>query len=207
MYQSTKEAFFNALRAVQLFCCQDETRFHLNGIYVEIDTLGILRFVATDGHILAISTVVGTAQGASEKDGFLTSEQVKQLLTMIKPTNKADRSTPVGLQLSANRRSIRCTVDEDQQEFTDSGEEFPPWRQVMPEAASPDSKGTAKIGLSLRYLERAGKAVTFMCGGKVAAESAVFAISIGDTQLDSVRLDFSAPDIGDLTIVIMPCRI
>jgi hypothetical protein len=210
MFQTTKSALYNTLRAVSLYQSEDLTRFHLNGVNAEINGDGRLRWIATDGHTLAKSEPCGSCGVARRRESFIDSAQVKRLLAMIKPTNVADRQTPVVLTLS--NTDLVCTVGNDQVTFArpDIGA-FPPWREVTPESNNSSDKGAGLINIAPRYLERAGKTMTYMHGSKALQDKAThtegYAISVPENDLAPIRLDHSVADVGDLTVIIMPTRV
>jgi DNA polymerase-3 subunit beta len=120
----------NALRRVRHAMCKEETRYYLNGVYVHhVARENVLRFVATDGHRMALADVPA-AQGAdSVRPAILSREFVKDA---CKATNKA-RDAFKNVQLSFGRDAVTFTDwDGNRIEGALIDGTFPDYERVIP---------------------------------------------------------------------------
>lgn len=90
----------------------EETRYYLNGIYLNHDHQGDLRAAATDGHRLAMMTLDAPAGSEGMPGVIVPRKAVKLLLDVLKATGKAlgkgEALPPVTMEISASK--IRFTV-------------------------------------------------------------------------------------------------
>jgi DNA polymerase-3 subunit beta len=95
----------NALRRVRHAICKEETRYYLNGVYMHhVARDNVLRFVATDGHRLAMADI-GAPEGAHSASPVILSRAF--VLNAIKATSKArDAFKRVRLAIGASRISL-----------------------------------------------------------------------------------------------------
>lgn len=147
------------LKAVGPFVCQDETRYHLNRVAIQLSTgtLPTLQFIATDGHTLGwaqveirYSTAFAREQAKEQLPdnspvGVLKPEAVQTLIRALKH-RKHDGEIPVTVTLSNGRMNVsdatglECSVAFDAKGLSsfsafDEREKntFPRWQQVVPE--------------------------------------------------------------------------
>ena len=126
------------------FASTEETRYYLNGVYIEPGAEGGVVMVATDGHVMAI---VNDPTGSIDAPAIVGLAAFKSALSACKPIGRHEPD------------SVRCALDGDALEVTErrkAGEEwrdeflakaapvlidgsFPDWRRVLP--AADRSKG------------------------------------------------------------------
>lgn len=197
----TRDHLHRALRAVSLFICPDETRFHLATIHVEI-TDGAIHLVATDGHTLAHARPVAT-HVTGEGSALIAAPDVKDLIAALKPS-KTNAHNEVQIALvGAGKISVTCQDIAFVRTGVDS--QYPPWRAVVPERATDSSKGAGLFGVNPAYLARAGKAAECLCTDK--RSPAGFEFTAPMNALDPMRLDYHDRESGSIVVVIMPMRV
>src|SRR5438477_4414956 len=95
----------DALRRVRHAICKEETRYYLGGVYVHyVLRDNVLRFVATDGHRLALADIPAP-QGAERVCPVILSRAF--VTDAIKATNKRrDAFRPVRLAIDPNHARL-----------------------------------------------------------------------------------------------------
>ena len=201
---------YRALRAVALFQCKDETRFHLSGVYFETSGRE-LRLVATDGHTLVMAQPLATARG-SDAGVILAAADVAALIKAIKPLKWCESHELVLALRTGVHVSGIARADEPPLTWEARGvdSKFPPWRAVVPErVARPDRDTMLELprllGLDPRYLARAGEACVRFEEDPDHMRTLELAASAD--RYGPARFDYADPDTGDLCIVIMPMRL
>jgi hypothetical protein len=196
-----RDTFYRALRAAALFICEDETRFHLNGVCFEI-TPEALNLIATDGHTLGHVQPIAKSRATGTQGAIMRAEDVEALLKVLKPA-KGTGGHEVTLTLG-DKRTI--TVSGQDISFTRTGvdSQFPPWRQFVPEKGN-GNKAAGLFGVNPFYLARAGKMAEYITVDKRAGRGLEF--STPRDALDPMRMDFSDPDCASVTAVVMPMRL
>jgi hypothetical protein len=204
-----RAAFYAALKTVAMFQSTDELRERLSAVYFETIN-GQLHIVATDGHTLAWAQPIGKVAGP-DASILLHSGHVKALLAALKPTrvNGCNELTvAIGGSLKITGPDIAL---ERSMSSTLKASDFPPYQTVVPEQTSPDHHNAVNVyGISPLWLERAGKAaIAWMGRGALRALSndTGFTVTAPDEALSAMRLDMSTPDVGKLTLVLMPMRL
>jgi DNA polymerase-3 subunit beta len=95
----------DALRRVRHAICKEETRYYLNGVYLHyVMRENLLRFVATDGHRLAMADIHAPQGAHNIRPAILSRAFVADA---IKASNKTrDAFKRVGLAIGASRASL-----------------------------------------------------------------------------------------------------
>lgn len=192
-----------ALRAVEEFMCKDETRFHLNSAFLEIESspTTIVRLVATDGHTLARVVIPCTIEGSVPTAGMIVAyDSVRAAIKLLKCAAKLGKAT---VALKVGPKSLALHMPDGTScpmRLVDST--FPPYRQVIPNYGH--VKGGSSVGVNPAYLMRAGDALARL--GREFGSATPAVMVTGPSDLDPILIEFTAPDLGHATIVIMPMR-
>lgn len=227
---TTREILYRTLRAASLFMSQDDTRFHLCGVCVEVGepvNLGggtarrPVHFTATDGHTIGDARPVCRVEGPPIAT-TLGRASVDAMLKALRPS-KLTAELEVALEVAASGAvtvvgaGLLGRLEYEPVRDPRSGEttKFPPWRQVAGEPrAYPDlppmgSRKKAPVGdgcdafcISAAYLGRAALAAKHF--GVEAGAARGFQISVPRHPRDIIRLDIDEPDTGSLTVVVAP---
>jgi DNA polymerase III beta subunit, central domain len=197
----TRARLCGALRAVEDFMCKDATRFHLNGAFIEVEA-SIVRLVATDGHTMARVVIPCTIEGSLPASGMIIAcESVLAAIKLLKCNAKLGKET---VALKVGPRSIALAMPDGTScplRIVDST--FPPYRQVIPSYGH--IKGGSSVGVNPAYLVRAGEAIARL--GREFSSARGVTMTLGASELDPILIEFTAPDLGHATIVIMPMRL
>ncbi len=150
VYRTVPEKQLRRLLAlVEYAISTDETRYHLNGVYVESHATGDgdeIRFVATDGHRLSLATAP-----ASDLGGLRIEEGVILPRKAVTELRKAlDGDQTVELAFGRNHASVRKRGLSMLFQYVDG--EFPEYERVIPKGEM--HKATVKKDLLLRALQR-----------------------------------------------------
>lgn len=190
-----------ALRAVLPFVC-DEEGSPLCGVLLERDGQH-WHVVATNGHVLARATLAWLGESSGRVESvFLPTASAKALASSLR-----GEKDPVRVEVRPDRflvsRGLRGVADVP---ATDRG--FPRYCAVIP---AEGREASPRVGLNAAWLADAAAAFkTFAAAAPRAPRSKGFVtavrVSLG-RELDPVRLDASVPDVGDLTVVIMPRKL
>lgn len=185
------EHFMRALKTVAPFMSVDPTRAHLMCTHFEWNARAVV-LVATDGYTLA--SVEMPKCGGVESTGSGTcnirSADVEALVALRRLTSLTL------IDGSAERVTFRHGLSRIVCEG-DRGP-FAPWRERTPTYREKADNG---IHIDPRFLLRASKA----CDTWLRGAGRMIALS-GDTVYDPLRLDAEHPDIGKLTVLVMPAR-
>lgn len=187
------------LKSVLPFVCQDDTRFHLCCISVEIvNPKETLRLVASDGHTLARAEVrTGDVDGSHMSQTLLKSADAKTLIKTL--ACKRSESDQI-VTLAVTKRQITVRVGDTSLEFTALDATFPPYTQVIPTYSSKTAAPT--VSVNPVYIARACDAIAAFGRGSDSARGASF--SFGTSVLDPILVTFETPDLGTFLAVIMP---
>ncbi len=174
-----RSAFKNALDKVLFAVSTDETRYNLNGVFVEATPDGV-NLVATDGHRLALFEVKNDRRyGLKDRGVIVPRKAVNELRKLL----GEDSEQPAELAFTENTMAYRRTGLTYTARLVDG--QFPGYRQVVPEKS--DAPLLIKRAALMETLRRVmlvsdhGSAVTF---------------EVGDGKL---VLTARAPDLGDAT--------
>lgn len=171
--------------------CNDETRFHLNGVLLESDGDGA-RMISTDGHRL--SKVERKLEGAPTlTSGIIIPKkgvvEIKRALDLAGKTCKVAVKTPY-IFVSASGIHLAVKLIESQ---------FPPYEQVIPK----EHNRTLRVdkNLLLDSLKRAQLMSSETRGVKLSLEDGVLRIASDNPDLGEVREEIEASYEGeDLSI-------
>lgn len=197
-------ALLRSLRAVAPFQCADVTRPHLCAVQFEVHDRR-LRLVATDGHTMAVAAPLAECEGV-DGSALLRSEHVGELIAAMK-CKRSETDQPVTMEITSSL-DVPVTVRTAGLEWSRpcSVERYPPWRAVCPDRCNEKDRGAGVFGVDPRYLARAGDSATaFAYDPKNRTTGLRMSVPSGVT--DPIRLDYSCPYTGDLTMIVMPMRI
>ena len=184
-----------ALRAVAPHACEDETRFHLMSVALELGG-GKLNLITTNGHCLAHATIACEADFADHPIVLLSTGDAKAAIKLLTgPKRTLDRKVQVGI----TRKSITLQVDTTIATYQTIDAEYPPYRQVIPARAS---GGCAPQWFSPEYLAMLGASVdAFRSSNQTGMR-----MQLASDELAPIRVDYSHPSDGDFVGVMMPMR-
>lgn len=204
-----------AIEKALLFASDDETRPHMHGVKLEA-TLGGLRCVATNGHILAVF-VAGDARpgGQAVWDAVVPYAQIETLAKWLKAAARTNKraDVPVEVVLSGREISFRGPAGGmSVTTFVDAP--FPPYQQVIPAHGEDDEQGVGPIGVAGKYLAIVGQATKGLTSDGLRMYRTVHKPSKFSSPeskrggLEPIVFAFSSPSpMIDATMVVMPMRI
>lgn len=197
----SKINLFRALKAASRCMSKEPTRFHLNGILIEIKE-NKLRFVATNGHVLA-RLDVHTALQHHDASMILPDKAVKVLLANSKPTDKRDRDTLCTLEIDeTGRLYVRTTTLHGAMCYglgIDS--KFPPYHEVV--SIKLGVRETSVVGINPTYMKLIGEIGEDILG-KNSPHGARILL---DAPLEPIRVEMEDGDLITAILVIMPMRV
>jgi DNA polymerase-3 subunit beta len=125
----------DALRRVRHATCREETRYYLNGVYLHhVARDNVLRFVATDGHRLALADVPAPRGADSLRPAILARDFVQDA---CKATSRA-RNASKDVRLSFGRDAVTFTDwDGNRIEGALVDGTFPDYERVIPRGEPP----------------------------------------------------------------------
>lgn len=182
-------AFASMLDRVKFSVCKDESRFHLNGVFVECsgdnDQTGdraLVKLVTTDGHRL--TKIEATIDGFPKVAQIIP---VKGVTEIVRALGKVSKGDTCEIAFAAPYVFVRVTkvggtIETLASKLIDA--QFPPYEQVIPKA--PGKLATVDRASFLDSLKRASK---------VCCETRGAVLTIGHGKL-VVRADH--PDDGSL---------
>lgn len=103
--------------------CEDETRFHLNGVWIECDGT-TTRMVTTDGHRLTRHTL--PLQGPATSGVILPARAATEISKLL----RAERGAAVSYAIKAPHLFVTCGAYTIAAKLIDA--QFPPYEQVIP---------------------------------------------------------------------------
>jgi hypothetical protein len=203
MITITRQNLSCALRAALQFVCEDETRFHLCAVSLEVND-GALHVVATNGHTLC--NVRPVAKCGEDTSFLLSTANVETLISWLK-YKKTEAKQEMTLDWSRDGHSA-LTVSGviGILNLTGVNEKFPPFRQVTPSKADPKGNGCGVVGTNPEYLGLASLAAKYLLDD-ARVNGLPFEWSMPPEPLDPIRLDYTVTDRSETTIIIMPMMI
>lgn len=177
------DRFADLLERVLPAACLDETRFHLNGVFLQTEG-GIVRLVTTDGHRLALAQELGVIGDgfACTKGVIIPSKAARELVRLYKSERKGDHRWTITVK--DHLMFVRCGSHWEMAiKLIDA--QFPAFWQVIP--ADHKKRATIKREPLLASMKRSVKAY---CEGRGVR----FAFSDG-----AVTLTTDHPDRGTTT--------
>jgi len=114
------------LALVQYAMAQQDIRYYLNGLLMFVDA-GELRFVATDGHRLAVATREVSIGAVGRQEVILPRKTIIELAKLL-----ADSDDPVGIEVSASQARFRFDRVLLASKLVDG--KFPDYQRVIPPA-------------------------------------------------------------------------
>jgi len=159
----------------------DETRYHLNGVYVESrqsSDVDEVRFVATDGHRLSLATATGTELGGLRLDEgvILPRKAVSELRKILDGDQTAE------VAFGKNHASVRKRGMSMLFQYVDG--EFPEYERVIPKGEM--QKAVVKRAQFLRALQR----ISLVSADRTHGAKL-------DLRAGELRLSANHPDIGE----------
>lgn len=120
------KAFADQLESVLFSVCKDETRFHLNGVYLERYELG-LRAVTTDGHRLTLCQRAGIGGSSIGERGVIVPTAAANAIVRL---IKSEKGGAVSIAVKAPFLFVKVGGWELAAKLIDA--KFPPFFQVIP---------------------------------------------------------------------------
>lgn len=129
------DLLLRTMNAVRAAISREETRYYLNGIYIEPgETADQLRFTATDGHRLVSRLVEGVTHDL--RTGFIFERgDAELLITLI---GDRDRSKDGTILIEATQNRVLAVLDGQWRLFTKPIDgTYPDWRRIVPTDIQP----------------------------------------------------------------------
>lgn len=171
-----------ALATVLHAASKDESRYNLNGVYIDADTHPTARVVATDGHRLALADM--GPMSLPWKGGIIVPRKGIELL--VKFLKGAD-----AVMVAAETKSLRVSDASGSVSIRLIEGEFPSYQQVIPkrigETVTADAKQfRAALATAVELAPELSRAVRLVFN-------------------EGIELQTSNPDLGD-SVVVCPCE-
>jgi hypothetical protein len=181
------------LAAVALAASTDETRPHINAVFVRVRK-NVLDVVATNGHIMA--HYVGKCE----------SEDAQALipLDVVEKLAKASRKASI-VEFDTTKRTARVWGQASGTmvfEWPEYNATFPPFEQVTPERGIVPTAGLEGFAISTEYLIVAGKMFGVLSDRKHTSDGIY--LELPKDELSPIVL--SSASIPNLVLVVMPNR-
>ena len=184
--------------AAALMKSTEETRYYLNGVFIQPAKDGGVHVVATDGHLLSVGyDAEGELTGVPEQDnggGVILNLEPREFAMFA--AGKCKRAEIEGEELRLYRQHKRLSEGQLAKrifaDFVDGT--YPDWRRVVPE--TPEKAALA--GFNIHYLAKYSRVAK--CLGKNVRSVVVK----GDSESSPHIVQF--PDIDHWFGVIMPVR-
>lgn len=216
MITVTRANLYAGLRAVLPFTSPDEYRGALQHIYLEIHA-NALHLVTTNGVSLAWAVIEGRNAGA-ERSFLLGYSAAEEMLKSLKPKRTEghqELAVTIGSPLDPKEQPAILISGLEIPPYYAAPGKFPPFRQIVPDRQmGRETTGIGLLGMSPALLAAAGQAADNFAWTPGATsldkkEHAVrpFAITMPDSPIGPVRLDYAVPDRGALVVILMPMRI
>lgn len=119
-----QKALKSLIEKTSFAMAQQDVRYYLNGILVELST-GLIKLVATDGHRLALSEYVVDIELPVDKQIIIPRKGVMELAKLLNPSD-----TPVKLTLSQNHIKLETEELSFISKLIDG--KFPDYNRVIP---------------------------------------------------------------------------
>lgn len=167
-----------------LFISNDETRYVLNGVYVEVRPGKRPVLVSTDGRRLTVIESQAEQDGASllNFNLILSAAFLKPLLSFAKPL-----TLTLGVEYHPSERVLfhfieaKCVIDAEAGGVINGA--YPDWRKVVP---SGTKKLLPEIGMNADYVADYAKAAKFLGAAIPSLRINLFdADSVMEVQIDS----------------------
>jgi hypothetical protein len=185
MIALSSETIRTALAAVALHASKDDTRPQLCAMRIEANSERV-RFVATNGHTLAVQTLPGAPD--THVSETVPAATIKALIADAKANKAASYFVTEGQIARVGMRLEYTGVDG-----------FPPYKQVVPAyCATPQSTA---MGLQPEYMHLAAKTFETAYTGRNYPAVAVNAAG----GLSPIL--FASRDVPGLVVVVMPVRL
>ena len=195
--KTTRARLHGIIKATIAAASTDLTRAQLTGVHLEAAG-DRLTAVATNGHFL-IAASVGKAVSKPESVAWLSLVEAKELAKILKPTKKT-RDEVVTVEIADEQ--ITVIGNTPWASASHRAGPFPPWREVVPARRSRVIGDRFIVGVNPAYLATIGKAIAGFLGNGVAVRW-----SVGESELDPIRIDADDPGAGEIVAVLMPVRI
>jgi len=193
------------LRAVYAATSREETRYYLNGVFVECDSAGRVIMTATDGHVLLSlqareESFIGAGTYESNESGFILQADVRDRAFKAKHNGTlwiyGDVETGIMQFLDVNfiddPEHSRVAVGE----FSRVKGTYPDWRNVMPK----ESDSCGRMNLSPALIAKLAK-------GHACISHTKDAPMLFESENPELPCRVSFQGNPELTGVIMPVRI
>jgi DNA polymerase-3 subunit beta len=179
---TSAEAFAELLGTVDHAVCEDQTRFHLNGVYLTSELEGFVIAVATDGHRLALAERAFSTIRLPRPGVIVPSKGVAAISKLLGKGSCNIAATESHLFVR-HGHATRVTLA-----VKTIAAQFPPYRQVIP--THDDRCVTVERKALIAALKRAKVTCTRTRGAKLTA---------GDGKL---VIASDAPDTGETSEVL-----
>jgi DNA polymerase-3 subunit beta len=178
----TGKALGEAISTVLHAASKDETRYNLNGIYIDADSKPTVRVIATDGHRLAVADA-GPMLLPWEGGVIVPAKAAKLLVGFLKGEGS--------VAVAADAQSIRVSGDSWAVSIRLIEGEYPNYEQVIPETSAEyltadTDTFTAAVGSALEMSAERSRAIKFVLNG-------------------GLELHSNNPDLGN-AVVDCPCE-
>lgn len=176
-FKMDAKAFLGVIDKVSYAMSNDETRYTLNGVYLEQADKSNLRMVATDGHRLSYSECAVSGSSKLSKGAILPKKGVWELKKILEEVD-GEFTMQLGektLSVSTKNATLVCRLIDGQ---------YPPYNQVIPKDYN------RVVSIDRLLLTQALKRVSVVANEK--SKGVKFAISPGNLDITS-----SNPDVGE----------
>lgn len=169
--------------------CQDETRFHLNGVYLSSDGKQVTA-VSTDGHRLSVA--VAPLEVPLPVDGVIVPRkgliEIKRLLADAESCSLAVATGHLFVRVEATTLAVKL-IDA----------KFPPWQQVMPTKTKTTASITVNRQALLDCIRRCQSMTTDTRGMKLTLVGESLTVRSDNPDLGEVEESIDVSADGKLT--------
>lgn len=177
--------------AAHIFASTEETRYYLNGVYVEPHPKGGVTMTATDGHRLAC---IYDRDGSTDRPLILTFD--KKDLAKLKPSPSTENHELVtsGSEMTHGKFRIDLNTEKGEAKSCFFASEidgtFPAYKKVIAHFKT-DRKPCGEVGFNAKYLGDFGTAATMIgCALGFGARSPGIGMAIGDDDKSPALITF-----------------
>lgn len=188
---------YNGLNAAFIHACRDYSKSHLHAVCLDISKGDRCHVVGTDGHRLAVYELSIAVKDGETGIFVLDYDDIKSLLPVLKKDLKVDYQITVEIE-TGKRANFNLVMNKASVRLKD--EQFPPWKEVVPNMSDYGSQGSGVIGVNPWYLADVVKAFRFVKGD----DKPFIKIQI-KKELEPIII--TASIMSELLIVIMPGRV
>lgn len=199
----------NELEAVALAASTEQTRYYLNGVFIERYADGTIALIATDGHRMASVRAKLTKQPA--ESFILGSADIKKALQLVKSAKKEFSRVVhnfIKVVIDVDGLDLLISVVLMDKELSETintvgtfntkaiDGTFPDYRRIVP---SKDGEGAYHISFNCAYMNAFGSMVKLLTGNKCEQ------VSIQNTGISNPMI-ITIPGCADFVGILMPMR-